>query len=137
MIDNKDFEFKQILFLFAAEGDKLSFRNDNILIMDRQGKVKHQSTCYRLFLLCVVGHITITSGLVQRAKKFGFSICLFTTTMRLYTFIDGGMEGNTLLHKYQYEYEGLAIGQAIVRSVKMLLQDLMNIYQSLTVRHLN
>ena len=44
MIDNKDFEFKQILFLFAAEGDKLSFRNDNILIMDRQGKVKHQST---------------------------------------------------------------------------------------------
>ena len=104
MIDNKDFEFKQILFLFAAEGDKLSFRNDNILIMDRQGKIKHQSTCYRLFLLCVVGHITITSGLIQRAKKFGFSICLFTTTMRLYTFIDGGMEGNTLLHKYQYEY---------------------------------
>lgn len=116
MIDNKDFEFKQILFLFAAEGDKLSFRNDNILIMDRQGKVKHQSTCYRLFLLCVVGHITITSGLIQRAKKFGFSICLFTTTMRLYTFIDGGMEGNTLLHKYQYEYEGLAIGQSIVKN---------------------
>lgn len=72
MIDNKDFEFKQILFLFAAEGDKLSFRNDNILIMDRQGKVKHQSTCYRLFLLCVVGHITITSGLIQRAKNSAF-----------------------------------------------------------------
>lgn len=116
MIDNKDFEFKQILFLFAVDGDKVSFKNDNILILDKEGKIKHQSTCYRLFLLCVIGHITITSGLIQRTKKFGFSIALFTTTMRLYSFIDGGMEGNTLLHKKQYQYEGLDIGQAIVKN---------------------
>ena len=85
MIDNKDFEFKQILFLFAAEGDKLSFRNDNILIMDRQGKVKHQSTCYRLFLLCVVGHITITSGLIQRVKKIRlFNMPVYNNNETLY-----------------------------------------------------
>lgn len=61
---------------------KTVFSNDNIVVKDRDGKVKHQSTCYRLFMVCVIGNISITSGLIQRSKKFGFSICLMSTTFR-------------------------------------------------------
>lgn len=95
------------------QGDKLSFSNDNIVIKDNEGRTKHQSTCYRLFMLCVIGNISITSGLIQRSKKFGFSICLMSTTFRVYEILGARMEGNTLLRKKQYEYHDYEIGRKI------------------------
>ncbi len=96
--------------MFTNQGEKLSFSNDNVVVKDKEGKIKHQSTCYRLFMVCVVGNVSITSGLIQRSKKFGFSICLMTTTFRVYDVIGARMEGNTLLHRRQYEYDGNDIG---------------------------
>lgn len=113
MLNANDFEKKQIIFLFTNAGEKLSFSNDNIVVKDRDGKVKHQSTCYRLFMVCVIGNISITSGLIQRSKKFGFSICLMSTTFRVYEIIGTRMEGNTLLRKRQYEYSENDIGRKI------------------------
>ena len=56
MLNANDFGKKQIIFLFTNAGEKLSFSNDNIVVKDRDGKVKHQSTCYRLFMVCVIGN---------------------------------------------------------------------------------
>lgn len=72
MISTKDFEYKQILFVLLEEGEKVSFKNDNIIILNKEGKIKHQSTCYLLFALFVSGHICVTSGLLERAKKIRF-----------------------------------------------------------------
>lgn len=116
MISRPDFMKKQILFVFTSSGEKLSFKNDNIIITEKDGNIKHQSTCYRLFMVCVVGEISITSGLIQRAQKFGFSICLMTRTMKLYEIIGFRMEGNTLLHRKQYEYDGEDVGKFIVKN---------------------
>lgn len=80
MLNANDFNKKQIIFLIPKDGDKLTFSNDNIVVKDKNGKIKYQSTCYRLFMLCIVGNVSITSGLIQRSKKFGFSICLMTTS---------------------------------------------------------
>ncbi|MGI6734293.1 MAG: type V CRISPR-associated endonuclease Cas1 [Anaerovoracaceae bacterium] len=121
MISEHDFKFKQIVFLFASNGEKLSFSNDNIVVKDANGKIIHQSTCYRLFLLFVIGDITITSGLIKRAKRFGFTICLMTTTMRVYQIIGAGMEGNTLLHQKQYSYDKLDLGIRLIQN-KLLNQ---------------
>ena len=54
MMSTRDFECKQIAFVFTSKGEKISFKNDNLLILDEEGKVKHQSTCYRLFLLFII-----------------------------------------------------------------------------------
>lgn len=113
MLSANDFSKKQIIFLFTNTGEKLSFSNDNIVIKDKEGKIKHQSTCYRLFMVCVVGNILITSGLIQRSKKFGFAICLMSTTFRVYEIIGSRMEGNTMLRKRQYEYTQNDIGRKI------------------------
>lgn len=113
MLSANDFSKKQIIFLFTNTGEKLSFSNDNIVIKDKEGKIKHQSTCYRLFMVCVVGNISITSGLIQRSKKFGFAICLMSTTFRVYEIIGSRMEGNTMLRKRQYEYNQNDIGRKI------------------------
>ena len=113
MLNANDFKKKQIVFLFTNEGDKLSFLNDNIIVKNKEGGIKYQSTCYRLFMICVVGNISITSGLIQRSKKFGFSICLMTTTFKVYEILGARMEGNTLLRKHQYEYTENDIGRKI------------------------
>ena len=72
MLNINEFEKKQIIFVFLSSGEKVSFSNDNIVIKAADGSLKHQSTCYRLFMVFIIGHISVTSGLLQRAKKFGF-----------------------------------------------------------------
>lgn len=113
MLSKNDFTKKQIIFMFTNEGEKLSFSNDNVIVKDKNGRIKFQSTCYRLFMICVIGNISITSGLIQRSKKFGFSICLMSTTFRVYEVIGAKMEGNTLLRKHQYDYCESEIGRVI------------------------
>lgn len=114
MLERPDFEKKQIIFLFARKGEKLSFRNDNLVVTDKEGKIIYQITCYKIFMVFVVGDTTITSGLIIRAKKFGFVICMMTQSFKLYSIIGNRMEGNSLLHRKQYEYKGNDIAQQIV-----------------------
>lgn len=114
MISGTDFEKKQVLFVFASKGEKISFSNDNIVVRDSDGIIIHQSTCYRLFQVFIIGNVTLTSGIIQRAKKFGFAICLMTNTMRLYETIANNMEGNTILHKKQYSYDKNDIAKQII-----------------------
>lgn len=114
MIDKTDFVKKQIVFYFPSQGDKISFQNDNLVIKDREKKTKFQATCYRIFLIFVVGDTTITTGLLSRAKKFGFSICLMNRNMKMYQFISARMEGNTILRKRQYDYQGMKVGSSII-----------------------
>lgn len=128
MLNANDFKKKQIIFLFTNVGEKLSFSNDNIVVKDNEGKIKYQSTCYRLFMICVVGNISITSGLIQRSKKFGFSICLMSTTFKVYEVLGSRMEGNTLLRRHQYDYDGDEIGRKIEQNkIKNQAQALRNI----------
>lgn len=79
-------------------------------------------------MICVVGNISITSGLIQRSKKFGFSICLMSTTFKVYEVLGARMEGNTLLRRHQYEYAETDIGRKIEQNkIRNQAQTLRNI----------
>ena len=39
MMSTRDFEHKQIAFVFTADGEKISFKNDNLIVTDKDGKV--------------------------------------------------------------------------------------------------
>lgn len=116
LLSTEDFAAKQILFLVPKDGEKLSFRNDNIVVTDSNGKIKHQSTCYRLFAVFIIGHITITSGLIQRAKKFGFALVFMTASYRPYQIISSAAEGNVLLRRRQYEYDDVSAAKILIRN---------------------
>lgn len=116
MLSNTDFAEKQILLLITKDGQKLSFRNDNVIVKDSNDKIICQTTCYRLFALFIVGHISITSGLIERAKKFGFAIVLMTATFRPYQTISAFAEGNTVLRKNQYNYNGVDAGKLLIKN---------------------
>lgn len=121
MLDINDFSKKQIVIYTPHQGDKLSYKNDNMIIKDKDGKVKYQQTCYRLFMLLVIGDVSITTGLLRRAQKFGFSIAFMTYSFRVYSEYNFGMQGNTLLHRKQYEYNSTEIARYIIKN-KLLNQ---------------
>lgn len=114
MMSTRDFEYKQIAFVFTEEGEKISFKNDNLLITDAEGKVKHQSTCYRLFLLFICGDYCLTTGLLDRSKKFGFSIVFMTSNLRVISMLPSKAEGNVLLRKKQYSYDKTEIAAHVI-----------------------
>ena len=107
---------KQIIFAQLEDDEKISFLNDNIILKDKEGKIKLQSTCYRLFALFLVGDASLTTGIIQRAKKFNFSILLFTRSFRLYETIGSKRDSNTILHKLQYNYNSLNIAKHIIKN---------------------
>ena len=113
-MSTRDFEYKQIAFVFTEEGEKISFKNDNLLVTDAEGKVKHQSTCYRLFILFICGDFCLTSGLLDRSKKFGFSIVFMTSNLRVTSMLPSKAEGNVLLRKKQYSYDKTEIAAHII-----------------------
>lgn len=114
MLERTDFNKKQLVFLFTLQGEKLAFKNDNLVVLDSEGKIKYQTTCYQIFMIFVVGDLSITTGLIRRARKFQFTICLLSASFKVYSVIGNRMEGNTLLHRKQYEYDGNEIAQFIV-----------------------
>jgi CRISP-associated protein Cas1 len=113
MLSAPDFKEKQVIIALLSHGERLSFKNDNVIISNEEG-IRHQSSCYRLFALFIVGHITITTGLLQRAKKHGFSIILLTHGFTPYGSWNAQAEGNILLRKIQYSYDRLDIAQHLV-----------------------
>ena len=71
----------------------------DLVVTDADGKVKHQSTCYRLFILFICGDYCLTTGLLDRSKKFGFSIVFMTPSLRVTSMIPAKAEGNVLLRE--------------------------------------
>lgn len=114
MLEVSDFLAKQIVVAFCVDGDKIKIQNDNVLIITADGEVKCQVTCYRLFSIFIIGSTTLTTVLIERAKKFGFTIVLFSPSFRVNEVIGFRREANTILHKKQYDYQGLDIAKYIV-----------------------
>ncbi|OQA96850.1 MAG: CRISPR-associated endonuclease Cas1 [Spirochaetes bacterium ADurb.Bin218] len=116
MVSLPDFIEKTIVICFTTEGQTVSFKNDNLLISDKDGKTVLQFSCYRIFSLWIVGNTTLTSGILQRSKKFGFSIYLFSYGFRVVGVWNSAADGNFLLREKQYNYDGLNIAGHIVHN---------------------
>ena len=88
MITKPDFMQKKIVIFFPKDGEKISFKNDNIVIMSSDEKVKLQLSCYLLFAIYIVGGFNLTSGIIEKSKKFGFSLVFFTYSFKYYASIN-------------------------------------------------
>lgn len=102
MLTRPDFCEKKVIIVLTKNGDKISFQNDNIIVKNGEGKTKLQYTCYKIFMILIVGPFNVTSGLVERANRFGFSIVFMSFGFKVYATINARMDGNTLLREKQY-----------------------------------
>ena len=114
MLNKNDFIEKHIILVYAKEGQKITFLNDNIQIKDAEGQVILKVSCYKIFTLWIVGDTTISSGILQKSVKYAFSIVMFTYSFRPYGTWASPTEGNTLLRQKQYVYAPIVIAKHIV-----------------------
>lgn len=130
MLTLPDFRQKHLILTFPTEGQKISFKNDNIIIKDRDERILLQLSCHKIFSLWVVGHTTITSGLLQRSQKYSFQISLFSINFRKYGSWESAVDGNFVLRKKQYSYSGLELAKHLVvnkiKNQAFLLREIRN-----------
>ena len=69
-----------------------------------------------MLALWIVGHCTVTSGLLERSKKFAFPIYLLSVNFRSIGVWSTPTDGNYFLREKQYSYQGLDIAKNIVRN---------------------
>ena len=130
MLTAPDFNKKQIVFIFFNEGEKMALSNSNLVVRKADGSIKFQCTCYRLFLVFAIGHCSVTSALLQAAKKFGFFLAMMTAGFRLYSLIGAEKDGNNLLHRKQYSYSGIDIAiQITCNKISNQLAELKSVRQ--------
>lgn len=115
MLSRPDFLYKNVIIIMTKNREKLSFRNDNLIVKNEQNEIILQNSCYRIFSIWIIGPFLLTSGLIQRAKKFGFSILFFTFGFRYIGSINSKTEGNVLLREKQYKYNGQKIGKYLIK----------------------
>lgn len=114
MLSLNDFSKKQIVFVYANDGEKIAYKNDNLVVKDKDESIKFQISLYRLYIIYIIGDMTITTVILKKAKKFGFSIALLSTNFRLYEMIGDAKNGNTLLKQKQYMYNDILLANHIV-----------------------
>ncbi len=103
MLTKPDFLEKKVILVFTTVGEKISFKNDNMIVTNKSNNIILQISCYNLFAIFIIGGISITSGIISRSKKFGFSILFFTSNFKFYSGINFILEGNFLLREKQYK----------------------------------
>ena len=64
MLSEPDFVEKKIIIVMPQKGEKISFKNDNIVLLDAESKIKFQLSCYRLFAVFIIGGFNITTGII-------------------------------------------------------------------------
>lgn len=116
MLSLSDFSKKQIVFVYANEGEKIAYKNDNLVVKTKDDIIKFQISLYRLYIVYIIGDMTLTTVIIKKAKKFGFSIALLSTTFRLCEMIGDIKNGNTLLKEKQYKYNDVDIAKCIVNN---------------------
>lgn len=116
MLSYPDFKEKSVIVVFSTEGQYFSIKNDNLIVKGKDDEVILQCTCYRILALWVVGHGTLSSGLMTRSKKFAFPIYLLTPGFRLIGVWNSPTEGNFLLRQRQYAYKGWGIARHLVKN---------------------
>lgn len=102
MLTEPSFLAKKIVMIYANQGEKISFTNDNLMIKDKAGKIVMQYTCHRIFIIYIIGGFSITTGLIERGKRFGISFVFLTGGYKFYESIPYRSRGNTLLTRRQY-----------------------------------
>ncbi|MDR0407415.1 MAG: type V CRISPR-associated endonuclease Cas1 [Campylobacteraceae bacterium] len=114
MLSFPDFKAKKIVVIFAKYGEHFSFKNDNLLVTDNAKNVILQDSCYQIFSIWIVGSCTISTGLLERSKKFGITILMLNHSFRLIGSWNAATEGNFLLRKKQYDFQNQNLANFII-----------------------
>ena len=120
MFTHKDIEMRTIFVVNCIEHDRsLRVNNGELMLEELGGDKKKTLTKFpfqKLLALFIIGHITVTTPLIEKCKKYGVALVVMKPNLRPVFFWANSAEANYLLRKRQYEYKNddLSIAKCII-----------------------
>lgn len=106
MFTNKDIEYRSVFVVNCIENKALRVVSGELLLEDTESKKTFTKLPFQKILaLFVIGHITITTPLIDKCTKFGVPIIVMKPNFRIVFFFSITAEANFLLRQKQYKLD--------------------------------
>lgn len=129
MFTNKDIEYRSIYVINCITDRELRVSSGELMLEDLQEhKVLTKLPFQKILALFVVGHIHVTTPLIEKCKKNNVALVVMKPTLRPVFYWSDSAEANFLVRKRQYAFskDDITIAKVIVANKianqKMLLQ---------------
>lgn len=121
MFNNKDLEYRTIFVVNCFEKRKLRVSNGELLLEEEQeeGNVTLTKMPFqKILMLFVVGHISITTPLLEKCQKFNVALVVVKPNLRPVFYWANSAEANFLLRQKQYALDknDITIAKRLVRN---------------------
>ena len=122
MFTHKDIEMRTIFVVNCIEHDRSLRVNSGELVLEEiEGDKKKTLTKFpfqKLLALFIIGHITVTTPLIDKCKKYGVALVVMKPNLRPVFYWSDSAEANYLLRQRQHEQKDtdLALALQIVRN---------------------
>jgi len=105
MFTHKDIEYRSIFVINCLEEKNLRVMSGELLLEDTQEKKTLTKLPFQKILaLFVIGHINITTPLIDKCRLYGVPLVVMKPNFRPVFFFANTAEANYLLRQKQYEY---------------------------------
>lgn len=127
MFTNKDVEFRSIYVINCLTDRELRVSSGELLLEDMEN---HQTltklTFQKILALFIVGHIHVTTPLIEKCKKHNVALVVMKPSLRPVFYWADAAEANFLVRKKQYEFskDDISIARVLVEN-KIANQELL------------
>ena len=106
MFTNKDIEFRSIYVINCITDRELRVSSGELLLEDMQEhKVLTKLPFQKILALFVIGHIHVTTPLIEKCKKNNVALAVMKPSLRPVFYWSDAAEANFLVRKRQYEFD--------------------------------
>lgn len=106
MFTHKDIEYRSVFVINCIENKALRVESGALLLEDTErNKTLTKLPFQKILALFVIGHITVTTALIDKCTKYGIPIVVMKPNFRPVFFFSVTAEANFLLRQKQYELD--------------------------------
>lgn len=119
MFTNKDIEYRSIFVINCIHERDLRVSNGELLLEDvEERKTLTKMPFQKILALFVIGHIRITTPLIDKCKKFNVALIVVNQSFRPVFYWANSAEANYLLRQKQYAFskDDISIAKALVNN---------------------
>ena len=121
MFTHKDIEFRTIFVINCLKERNLRVSNGELLLEEvfensDKSKILTKLPFQKILALFIVGHITITTPLIDKCHKYGVALIVVKPSFRPVFYWANSAEANFVLHQRQYDFpkEDISVAKVIV-----------------------
>lgn len=120
MFTYKDVDVRSIFVINCIERKRsLRVYNGELLLEENEDSKSKTLTKFpfqKLFALFVIGHITVTTPIIEKFRKLGVALVVMKPNLRPVLYLSDSAEANFLLRKRQYEFsdDDMSVGKVLV-----------------------